>query len=86
MNQIRDRSRLKNKIKLLLVNAEQEGMMHTTLIDKCRTRDFPAEEIRNILQDWNTRQLVQCFEVKKDHSKKPVMIWRATRLILTERL
>ena len=86
MNQIRDRSRLKNKIKNLLTEAESEGIIHTTLIDKVRTRAFPAEEIRTILQDWNTRQLVQCFEVKLATSKKPVKIWRATRLILTERL
>lgn len=86
MTQIRDRSRLKNKIKNLLVEAEDRGIPQTVLVDKCRTKAFPAEVIRTILYDWSTRRMAQCFEIKQSHSKKPVHIWRATQLILTERL
>lgn len=83
---ILNKMRLKKKMKILLIAAELEGIGQKELTMKVRTKIWNVDHIKEILEDWKTRQLVQKFIVKKDHSKRPITIWRATELIKTERL
>lgn len=79
-------NRLKEKMKLSLVGAGETGIPHSQLVQMCRTKVYTAERVRDILHDWEVRSLVQSFMVKQPHSKRPVKVWRATTLIITERL
>jgi len=82
----RNLNRLKEKMKYILVSAGTMGVPHSTLIQKCRTKIYVSERLREVLGDWESRNLVQSFEVNMAHSKRPVKVWRATTLITLERL
>lgn len=86
MTQIKSVIRLKAKMKNILAGAGTQGVYHTEFIADCRTHCFPAARVREILHEWQAKSMVQSFELKLPHSKKPVKVWRATRLILTEHL
>lgn len=86
MAQIRSILRLKAKLRQELLGAGLDGYKHVDLILKCRTKIFKQPEIMEILNDWNNRDLIQRFEVRMAHSKKPVTIWRATKLLIDGRL
>lgn len=73
-------------MKNLLSAAGTEGITLRDLNQKCRTHIFKIPDIAEIISDWKERGLVQKFEVKQAHSKRPVTIIRATTLILKERL
>lgn len=86
MTAVRSRIRLKKKMQRELVNAGVEGYPHQKLILKCRTKLWSVDDLKEILEDWRARGLVQKFTVKLATSKRPVTIWRATKAILVERL
>lgn len=83
---IKNRIRLKTKMKNELMSKGLEGYPQTPFILKVRTKLFKTVDILEILKDWKTRGLVQNFYVKTSTSKKPVSVWRATTKILEERL
>lgn len=93
MVQIKNRERLKYKMRQILIGGGLEGISQTEIITKCRTYNtkanpngFKGEDIRNILSDWRIRGLAQRFDVRQGYSKKPTRIWRATADIKTARL
>lgn len=93
MVQIKNRERLKQKMKQVLIGGGLEGVAQTKIIAKCRTYNtkanpngFKGEDIRNILSDWRIRGLAQRFDVQQGYSKKPTRIWRATEDIKLGRL
>jgi hypothetical protein len=93
MTQVKNRQRLKIKIRQLLIGGGLEGISQTTLIQKCRTYNskanpngFTGEDVRHILKDWKQRGLVQLFDIHKGYAKKPTHIWRATDEIISGRL
>ena len=77
-----NRSVLRQKIKRVLLSAGASGISQTKLIAKCRTHIWKREHIEEILGDWLIREYVQQFLIKTETSKKPVKIWRATKLIV----
>jgi hypothetical protein len=78
--------RLKQKMRQLLMAASTEGMMHTNIVMKCRTKHFTNKEVTEILEDWRSRGLIDKYYVKTPTSKKPITIWRANRNIIDGRL
>lgn len=86
MGQILNNIRLKHKMRQILMAAGTEGIMHSPLIQKCRTKNFTAEVVREVLEDWRSRGLIDKYYVKTPTSKKPVIIWRANRNIVEGRL
>lgn len=78
--------RLKRKMRQELIAADLEGIGQKALVMKCRTKIWKTEDIKQILEDWKARHLVQKFMVKKAHSKRPITVWRATELIKDGRL
>jgi hypothetical protein len=81
-----NRMRLKRKMRDQLIAGDLEGVPHSELVQKCRTQIFKTSDIRNILDEWKTRGLAESFLLSKPHSKRPIRYWRATSLILSERL
>jgi len=86
MSQVQNRMRLKRKIRQELISKGVEGYHQTLLVDKCRTKVFSGQVVKEILEDWRTRNLVQKFLIKVNTSKKPITVWRATTLIIDGRL
>lgn len=93
MVQIRNRERLKRKMRDILIGRGLEGLTQTKLISKCRTYNpktnpngFTGDDIRAILKDWKIRGLVQRFETQEGYSKKPSNVWRALEDIKLARL
>jgi len=78
--------KLKEKMRLQLILKGAEGWQQTDFVRKVRTHVWTVAHVKEILEDWRMRGLVQKFVVKKETSKRPVTIWRATKLIQTERL
>lgn len=72
-------------MKRLLISAELNGIPQSKILLKCRTyhassnpNGFTCDDIREILNDWKLRGLVQRFEIREGYAKKPTRIWRAT--------
>ena len=93
MAQIKNRQRLKAKMRQLLIGSGLEGLAQTVIIQKCRTYNtkanpngFTGEDVRNILADWRIRGYVQRFDVQQGYAKRPTQIWRATEDIKTGNL
>lgn len=93
MVQIKNRQRLKQKMKQLLIGGGLVGIAQTEIIQKCRTfnskanpNGFTGDDVRDILADWKSRGLVQRFDISQGYSKKPTRVWRATEDIKTGRL
>lgn len=86
MPAIADRQRFKQRLRNHLIGAGYKGYRHSDLIQKTRTRAFPAKTVRDVLEDWHSRGLIQRFEVREPTSKKPVTYWRATTAITNGRL
>lgn len=81
---------MKRKLKRILVNQGLEGIPQTKLIRKLRTYNvntnpngIKGEDVREVLEDWRIKQLVQVFKKQEGLAKKPSLIWRATKLIET---
>lgn len=86
MASFRNRIKVKQKMQRMLINAGTDGIMHTDLLSSCRTRVWTRDKLKEMLEDWKERGLVDSYMVKLPTSKKPVKIWRATYLIRSERL
>jgi hypothetical protein len=61
-------------------------MTQHNIVSKSRTRVWKGDDIREVLEDWRIRRLVQKFVTKPVTSKRPVTIWRATNLLPTAKL
>jgi hypothetical protein len=88
MSLIKNKERLKQKMKYLLISAGLEGLSQTDIIAKCRTHHtkvnptgFTGQDIREVLSDWKLRGLAQRFDVRQGFAKKLTRIWRATNSI-----
>lgn len=77
----------------MLINGGLTGIAQNEIVQSCKTYNkksnpngFTGDDIREILQDWKVRGLVQLFKVRAGYSKKPSNMWRATQDIRTARL
>lgn len=77
---------MKRKLQRLLINAETAGIHHKVLMDKVRTPSVSIDDIKAVLEQWRTEGRVQKFLVKLPTSKRPITVWRATRLLETVRV
>ena len=76
------RDRLRRKVRQILIEAGTAGIAQTKLVDKCRTKIWKRQDIMDILGSWLAASYVDKYRVKMKHSKRPVIIWRATHLLL----
>ena len=85
MSRIYSHIRLKRKLREKLIGSGADGISQHQLMQQCRTRLFKIADIEEILEDWRGKDWVQKFYTTQSHSKKPVIIWRATQLIVLAR-
>lgn len=79
------KSRLRMKIKQVLLEAGTTGIARKELMIKCITHIYKRPDVQDQLDLWLAENKVQRFLVKEDHSDRPIERWRATTLIMQVR-
>lgn len=69
------------KVRLLLLGAGMEGLSFHQLNQKTRTKVFHQDHLRELLNEWELREWVQCFVVPNGRRGRNPTMWRATTLL-----
>lgn len=75
--------RYANKVRGVVLAAGTDGIGHHKLHQKTRTPNFPSQSLWDLLSEWQRRGWVDRFTIRPD-SLRPITIWRATELLVTE--
>lgn len=75
------KSRLRLKIKKVLLEAGGQGINRRELMLKCRTKKWTRQDVQDQLEVWLAEHRVQRFLVNEGHSDRPIERWRATKLM-----
>jgi hypothetical protein len=69
-----------SKVRRYLLGAGEQGISQSELNQKVRTRIYGADDLLELLEEWEKRSWVQKFRVKRG-SRAVAYIWRATTLL-----
>lgn len=75
--------RYAERVRQLLLAADSSGITQHDLNQRSRTKHYNAKTLEEMLEYWRTRRWVERF-TNRHVAKRPITIWRATDLLLTE--
>lgn len=75
--------RYTKRVRAVLIAADVHGLTFAELNQKCRSRQHPTADLREILTAWRVRRWVENFD-RITPSGQHQQIWRATQLLLDQ--
>ena len=75
--------RYAEKVREVLLAADINGISQHELNQRTRTHLFGASDLAQLLDDWRHKRWVDLF-VNPHNTKRPVKIWRASKLLLQD--